>query len=107
MRLPKRPGWRTHYEKFNGTAQAWAIVGVAAAVSPSRSQARVALTNMASTPVRATGVEETLGSGGDVAAAAARAAEGTSPTSDVSASADYRRHLVTVLTRRALEAALG
>ncbi|HEY2792968.1 MAG TPA: FAD binding domain-containing protein, partial [Micromonosporaceae bacterium] len=32
VRLPKREGWGTHYEKFQRMAQAWAIVGVAAAV---------------------------------------------------------------------------
>ena len=32
VRLPKRPGWGTHYEKFNRMAQTWAMVGVAAAV---------------------------------------------------------------------------
>ncbi len=32
VRFPKYTGWGTHYEKFNRTAQAWAIVGVAAAV---------------------------------------------------------------------------
>ena len=30
--FPKYTGWGAHYEKFNRTAQAWAIVGVAAAV---------------------------------------------------------------------------
>jgi carbon-monoxide dehydrogenase medium subunit len=39
--------------------------------------------------------------------AAARAAEGTSPSSDLNAQADYRQHLVTVLTRRAVSTAVG
>ena len=36
VRLPKRDGWGTHYEKFQRMAQAWAIVGVAAAVRAGR-----------------------------------------------------------------------
>ncbi|WP_166356022.1 FAD binding domain-containing protein [Phytoactinopolyspora limicola] len=114
VHIPKLTGWGTHYEKFNRVAQAWALVGVAAAVRRSNgtiTEARVALTNMGTTPVRAHGVEEALADApadeGTLRDAAARAAEGTSPTSDLSASADYRAHLATVLTRRALHAAGG
>jgi carbon-monoxide dehydrogenase medium subunit len=42
-----------------------------------------------------------------VTAAAAMAAEGTSPSSDLNAQADYRQHLARVLTKRALAAATG
>jgi aerobic carbon-monoxide dehydrogenase medium subunit len=42
-----------------------------------------------------------------VRAAAASAAEGTNPPSDLNGDADYRRHLATVLTRRAVLAAAG
>ena len=42
-----------------------------------------------------------------IAAAAEHAAEGTSPSSDLNAQADYRQHLATVLTRRAVTAAAG
>ena len=41
------------------------------------------------------------------AAAAETADDGTSPPSDTNASADYRRQLARVLTRRALEEALS
>ncbi len=57
--------------------------------------------------MRASGVEEALSSGADAAAAAERAAEGTSPPSDHNASGEFREHLARVLTRRALEEALG
>ena len=114
VRVPKREGWGTHYEKFNRVAQAWALVGVAAAVrreNGSIAEARVALTNMGPTPIRATSVEQALAgaaaSASAVASAAASAASGTQPSSDVSASAEYRTHLATVLTRRALAAAGG
>jgi carbon-monoxide dehydrogenase medium subunit len=112
VRVPKLTGWGTHYEKFNRVAQAWAIVGVAAAVRRDNgaiAEARVALTNMGPTPVRATAVEQALVGGGadSLAAACEAAAEGTSPSDDVTASADYRRHLARVLTRRAVTAAAG
>ena len=75
-------------------------------------EARIGLTNMGSTPLRAT-----RGRGRRwpvsrrpttaVRAAAAHAAEGTNPPSDLNGDADYRRHLATVLTRRAVLAAAG
>jgi carbon-monoxide dehydrogenase medium subunit len=114
VRVPKHTGWGAHYEKFTRVAQQWSIVGVAAAVRTDGdiiAEARVALTNMASTPVRATAVEQALVGGpatpDAVRAAAAAAAEGTSPPSDVNGDSDYRRHLATVLTRRAVLSAAG
>jgi carbon-monoxide dehydrogenase medium subunit len=115
VRLPKLgDGWGFHYEKFQRVAQAWAVVGVAAAVRRSNgaiAEARVGLTNMGPRPVRAIGVEESVrdatADDAGVSAAAARADEGTSPPSDLGGQADYRRHLVRVLTRRAVLAAAG
>ena len=113
IRVPKlgpNTGWS--YKKFNRRAQDWAVVGVAAVVEKSNgsiSSARIGLTNMGSTPLRATATEGAI-SGADtssVAEAASSAAEGTSPASDIAASAEYRRHLARVLTRRAVEEALG
>jgi carbon-monoxide dehydrogenase medium subunit len=101
IRVAKLDGARGTYVKFQRRAQDWAMVGVAAARS--NGSVRVAFTNMGATPVRASAVEEALASGADAEAASARAADGTSPPSDTFASADYRRHLVQVLTRRALE----
>jgi len=114
VRLPKREGWGSQYEKFNRMAQSWAIVGVAATVrreNGSIAEARVALTNMGSTPVRASAVEAALvgqpATAESFASASARAAEGAQPSGDVSASAEYRTHLAGVLTRRAVAAAAG
>lgn len=115
VRIPKLgEGWSTHYEKFNVVAQAWAIVGVAAAVrraNGSIAEARVGLTNMGSTPLRAAAVEAALAgasaSADAVRAASEHAAEGTQAPSDLSGAADYREHLATVLTRRAVSAAAG
>ncbi len=111
VRVPKREGWTSHYEKFNRVAQAWAMVGVAAMVRRDNgtiAEARVGLSNMGATPVRAAAVESALRGATPeaVAGAAAAAAEGTSPPDDLSASAGYRRHLATVLTERAVLACL-
>ena len=105
IRVPRLAGAGWAYLKFQRRAQDWATVGVAAVRS--NGSARVALTNMGPTPVRARGVEEALASGSDPGTAAARADEGTGPPSDTWASAEYRRHLAQVLTRRALERALS
>ncbi|MGW2423773.1 FAD binding domain-containing protein [Streptomyces sp. NPDC001709] len=113
VRVPKTDGWGFHYEKFHRVAQAWAIVGVAALVRRDDgriAEARIGLTNMGSTPLRAAAAEDALSGAGDpeaVARAAEAAAEGTRPTRDVSASPEYREHLAQVLTRRAVLAATG
>jgi carbon-monoxide dehydrogenase medium subunit len=96
-------GWS--YLKFRRRSQDWATVGVAAVRADGG--ARVALTSMGATPLRASAVEQALAGGADAASAAEQAAEGTSPPSDTAGSADYRRHLATVLVRRALEEALA
>ena len=113
IRVPKlgqNAGWS--YKKFNRRAQDWAVVGAAAVVERSNgsiSSARIGLTNMGSTPVRATAAENALSgaSADSVAEATSSADEGTSPASDIAASAEYRRHLARVLSRRAVEEALG
>jgi aerobic carbon-monoxide dehydrogenase medium subunit len=115
VRVPKLGGgWGYRYEKFHRTAQAWAIVGVAALARRSNghvAEARIGLTNMGSVPVRASAVEEAA-AGAEatrdaLAAAAARADQGTDPPADLHGAPDYRRHLARVLTGRALAAAAG
>ena len=113
VRVPKlgpNTGWS--YKKFSRRSQDWAIVGVAAVVERDNgniSSARIGLTSMGSTPMRASAVEEALsGSGADSVAEAANSAdEGTSPASDNAASEEFRRHLARVWTRRAVEEALN
>jgi len=114
VRVPKHTGWGAHYEKFVRIAHQWPIVAVAATVRADGgtiAEARVGLTNMGSTPLRARTVEEALAgqpaTDAAVRSAAAKAADGTNPPSDLNGGADYRRHLVTVLTRRAVLAAAG
>jgi len=96
IRIPKpaERGWS--FQKFTKRAIDWAIVGVAV------QGGRVALVNMGVVPARAGGVERALAAGEGPAAAAAHAAEDTSPASDINASAAYREHLARVLTARAL-----
>jgi aerobic carbon-monoxide dehydrogenase medium subunit len=115
VRVPKLGGdWGYRYEKFHRTAQAWAIVGVAALARRSNghvAEARVGLTNMGSVPVRASAVEAAA-AGAEATrdalnAAAASAADGTEPPADLHGAPDYRRHLARVLTGRALAAAAG
>ena len=116
VRIPKHTGWGAHYEKFVRVAHQWPIVAVAAAVKTDGpggtiSEARVGLTNMGLTPLRARAVEAALvgqpATDEAVRAAAASAAAGTAPPSDLNGDADYRKHLATVLTRRAVLAAAG
>ena len=114
IRIPKHTDWAAHYEKLHRVAQAWSIVAVAATVEVDGGvirQARIALTNMMSVPVRARGVEDALvGQAATedlIRAAAEHAAEGIDPLSDGNADADYRSHLAKVLTRRAVTTAIG
>jgi carbon-monoxide dehydrogenase medium subunit len=102
IRVPKAPGgWS--YQKFNRRAQDWAIVGVAAVKT--NGSTGVALVNMGSTPLRASGVEQALAGGASATDAANEADAGLDPPSDLNASPEYRRHLAKVLVRRALEEA--
>lgn len=114
VKIPKLgPGWGFHYEKFHRTAQAWAIVGVAAAVRRSNGaiqEARIGLTNMGPVPVRARAVESALEGvdiGDGMRQACQEAASDTSPPADLHAQPDYRRHLARVLTHRAIRTAAG
>ncbi len=106
IRVPRTGSRGWSYLKFHRRAIDWALVGVAA-LAPDGDGAAVALTNMADRPIRASAVEEALAAGADPATAAERAAEGTSPPSDAFASAEYRREVVKVLVRRALEEAMS
>ena len=112
--VPDPAAWSFGYEKFTRRAEDWAMVGVAALLKVeggSISDARVGLTHMSSTPLRASAVEDAL-KGSDaskeaIASAAEHAAEGTDPPGDLNATSEYKQHLARVLTRRALETAAG
>jgi carbon-monoxide dehydrogenase medium subunit len=114
IRIPKHTGWGHRYEKFVRVSHQWSIVAVAATVrvdGGTIAEARVGLTNMGSTPLRATAVEQALvgraATDEAVREACAAAADGTNPPSDLNGDSDYRKHLATVLARRAVLAAAG
>jgi len=108
VRLPgPRPG--TAICEFAQRHGDFAIVAVAAAVEREGGacrDARIVLGGVGGTVQRATGAEAALiGSSLDddeIEAAAREAAAGTDPPGDIHGSAEYRRHLVRVLTARAL-----
>ncbi|MBF9073710.1 FAD binding domain-containing protein [Streptacidiphilus fuscans] len=119
IRLPMLGDWGFHYEKFHRTAQAWAVVGVAAAVrlepggrdGGGIAEARIGLVNMGPRPMRAHLTETALAGAAAteeaIGRAATMAAEGAHPPTDLNGSAEYREHLARVLTRRAVLAAAG
>ena len=109
VRTQTLDGWGHAYQKFNRRSEDWAMVAVCAVVKASGGvceDVRVGLTNMASTPLRATAVEDALRgqelSAENIAKAAEHAADGTEPPADLNASADYKRHLAQVLCKRAI-----
>ena len=103
-----------HYEKFNRVAQAWSIVAVAAAVRREDgriAEARIGLTNMGPTPVRATATEAAL-AGADATARRSRRRPTGPPRARARAVTSTARPTTvstwsTVLTRRAVTAAAG
>ncbi len=105
IRIPKLGGVGFSFQKFTRRAQDWAIVGVSAVHG--NGTAGVGLVNMDSKPVRAAAVEAALREGAGAADAAALAADGVHPSSDLNASVEYRQHLARVLTKRALDEAAG
>ena len=115
VRLPALDGYGFGYHKFNRRQEDWAMVAVGALVKKAADgtceDVRIGLTHMSSVPLRATAAETALRGrpldAGSIAAAAEQAAEGTEPPADLNASADYKRHLARVLTKRALTDAAG
>jgi len=110
VRLPALEGYGFGYHKFNRRQEDWAMVAVSALVKKAADgtceDVRIGLTHMSSVPLRATAAEQALRGrpldANAIAAAAEQAAEGTEPPADLNASADYKRHLARVLTKRAL-----
>ena len=98
------------YEKTEQKASGFALVGIAVVVDGRG--ARVGVTGVAAKAYRASRVEQALATDRSltperIARAAAHAADGVEPLSDIHASASFRAHLAEVNTRRALTRALG
>ena len=103
------------YAKMHHPASGFAVVGVAANLSLSADgkceRASIGITGVSSKAYRASAVESAL-SGAKLDAqaisnASAHAADGVDINGDLFASADYRRHLANVYTKRAIEAAVA
>jgi carbon-monoxide dehydrogenase medium subunit len=106
VRVPRTGSTGWAYEKFTRRSNDWAIVAVAVATLPGGAR-QIGLVNMGGTPLRARATEAALASGASIDVAAALAAEGTEPPADSHGTPEYRRHLVTVLVKRALRTAAG
>ncbi len=115
VRLPAMPAGAGYaFEEFARRHGDFAIVGIACVVVRDGQRctlARLATSGAGPVPVRLRAAEEILERDGlsdaAIEAAARRASELVSPDADIHASADYRRHLTGVLTKRALTRALG
>jgi carbon-monoxide dehydrogenase medium subunit len=113
--LPKPvPGTVTAYVKISHPASGYAVAAAAVSVTidadGSCLAARVALTGVATTPLRSAGAECEL-EGGVIDADAVRraiehAADGIDVMGDTYAPVEYRRHLIGVVTGRAIQRAL-
>lgn len=110
--LPPRTG--SAYLKFPHPASGFAVVGVAVVLTLDSKgrceQARIGVTGVGPFAYRPQRTEDALrGAALDdktIAAAADKAGDGVDMNEDIFASADYRRHLAQVFTKRAIKAAL-
>jgi carbon-monoxide dehydrogenase medium subunit len=114
--LPAQPGGaRTAYLKFSIRPLDFAIVGVAVRVvigaDGTITDARIGLNGAANRSLRATDAEAVLRgeapSDALLRAAGDAAAAQSEPLADVDGNEDYKRHVIGVYTRRALEKALA
>ena len=116
VELPHPPaGTVSAYVKIEHPASGYAVAaaGVSLGIDADGTcrAARVALTGVATTPLRASAAEAALVGGvidaGAIARAGEHAADGIDVMGDGYAPAEYRRHLIGVVTARAVRRALG
>ena len=113
IRVPKHTGWGAHYEKFVRIKHQWPIVAVAATVrvdggtiAEATDRAHQHGLHPAAGPGRRGGAGRCGGHRGRRPRGVRPGRRGHEPAvSDLNGDADYRRHLATVLTRRAVLAA--
>jgi len=110
VRVPKTTGAGAAYRKFHHPASGFAVVGVAAVVKlrgGNIESAAIGITGVGMHAYRASAVEAALRGRplSAIATAAEKAAGQVEALGDSYASAEYRRHLAQVFTRRALQAA--
>jgi carbon-monoxide dehydrogenase medium subunit len=110
IRVPKTTGEEVAYKKFHHPASGYAVVGIAVRLKQSGNKidsAAVGITGVGPIAYRASAVESTLRgkTSAAFAEAASHAADSVDVLGDYFASSEYRQHLATVMTRRALEAA--
>jgi carbon-monoxide dehydrogenase medium subunit len=108
---PQPPGVRAAYEKFTAlSADDWPAVGAAVWLRRDGeriAEARIAIGSATDRPVRVAAAEAVLAGGGpqQFAEAAAAAAAAVDPIPDLRGSVTYKREMVRVHVRRALERA--
>jgi carbon-monoxide dehydrogenase medium subunit len=112
IRVPKTTDAGTVYKKFAHPASGYAVVGIAAVVRGSTTKIEavaVGITGVGEIAYRAEAVETVLRGkpASTIAEAAKHAADKVEALGDNYASAEYRRHLAQVYTRRALQEALS
>jgi carbon-monoxide dehydrogenase medium subunit len=101
LRLPRLTSNGWGYQRFTRRANDWPIVAVATV------DGRVALANSAETVIRARSTEQALAAGASIRDAAQLADREATPRADIHGGIDFHRHLIRVLTARALHAATG
>jgi len=115
IRIPAASGkFGSAYHKAERKVGDYATAGVAVVVqvddSGSCTKAGIGLTNVNAVPMRAVRSEEALVgsmlSADDIAKAAQYASEDCNPSADLRGDEDYKRHLVSVITKRMLNRAI-